>query len=209
MNDVSSCSSLSTPYLSLDNMTMSDYSTGYSAKAIEILEAAEIRIRRGGFEAMSYRDLAADVGIKAASVHYHFPQKALLGAAVINRYTEKLSKALGPVDLQQTTVTEHLQRLCNCYLATARNEGLICLGCMLGAESRDLPEPVAAAARHFFTTLIGWMTAVFRDRTDAESLAIHAIGILQGTMILAVTLERPELMIAAGDRVKQLVMSSE
>lgn len=188
---------------------MSDYSTGYSAKAIEILEAAEIRIRRGGFESVSYRDLAADVGIKAASVHYHFPQKALLGAAVIDRYTDKLLAALGSIDLQQTTAAEHLQCLCNCYMAAVRNEGLICLGCMLGAESRDLPEPVAAAARHFFTTLIGWMTEGFGDRADAESLAIHAIGILQGTMILAVTLQRPELMIAAGDRVKQLVISSE
>jgi TetR/AcrR family transcriptional regulator, transcriptional repressor for nem operon len=183
---------------------MNDDSTDYSAKAIEILEAAEIRIRRGGFEAVSYRDLAADVGIKAASVHYHFPQKALLGAAVVDRYSNKLSAALGPVDLTQATAKEHLQRLCNCYMAAVQNDGMICLGCMLGAESKDLPEAVSDAARRFFTRLLDWTEAAWGDRADAATLAVHTISTLQGTMILAVTLKRPELMDEVAEHLKQL-----
>jgi TetR/AcrR family transcriptional regulator, transcriptional repressor for nem operon len=185
---------------------MSDYSTGYSDKAIEILEAAEIRIRRGGFEAVSYRDLAADVGIKAASVHYHFPQKALLGAAVVDLYSDKLAAALGPVDLTQASVAEHLQRLCDCYTAAVRDDGMICLGCMLGAESKDLPEAVSEAARRFFTRLLTWLELVLGDRSDAAALAVHIIGTLQGTMILAVALKRPELVVDVGDRVRLLVV---
>jgi TetR/AcrR family transcriptional regulator, transcriptional repressor for nem operon len=184
---------------------MKDDLTDYSAKAIEILEAAEIRIRRGGFEAVSYRDLAADVGIKAASVHYHFPQKALLGAAVVDRYSDKLSAALGSVDLTQATVGEHLQRLCDCYAAAVQNDGMICLGCMLGAESKDLPDAVSAAARRFFTRLLDWIESVLGDRADASILAVHIIGALQGTMILAVTLKRSELMDEAADQLKRLV----
>ncbi len=184
---------------------MDDDSTNYSAKAIEILEAAEIRIRRGGFEAVSYRALAADVGIKSASVHYHFPQKALLGAAVVDRYSDKLSAALGAVDLTQATVEEHLQRLCDCYGLAVQNDGMICLGCMLGAESKDLPEVVSEAARRFFTRLLDWTKLALGDRVDAATLAVHIIGTLQGTMILAVTLKRPELMEEAADQLKQLV----
>jgi TetR/AcrR family transcriptional regulator, transcriptional repressor for nem operon len=184
---------------------MKDNLTGYSAKAIEILEAAEIRIRRGGFEAMSYRDLAADVGIKAASVHYHFPQKALLGAAVVDRYSDKLAAALAAVDLTQATVEEHLQRLCDCYGLAVQNDGMICLGCMLGAESKDLPDAVSEAARRFFTRLLDWIESALGDRSDAATLAIHIIGALQGTMILAVTLKRPELMDEAANRLKRLV----
>jgi TetR/AcrR family transcriptional regulator, transcriptional repressor for nem operon len=184
---------------------MSEYAVDYSEKAIEILEAAELRIRRGGFEGVSYRDLAADVGIKAASVHYHFPQKALLGAAVIDRYTEKLMAALGNVDLKQTTVENHMQRLCDAYGAAVRNDGMICLGCMLGAESQDLPEVVAEAARRFFTRLLAWTEAALGDRSDAAALAVHVIGALQGTMILAVSLKRPELMAEVGDQLRQLV----
>jgi TetR/AcrR family transcriptional regulator, transcriptional repressor for nem operon len=184
---------------------MNDYSTNYSAKAIEILEAAEIRIRRGGFEAVSYRDLAADVGIKAASVHYHFPQKALLGAAVIDRYSDKVGAALGKVDLTQATIEEHLQRLCDCYRLAVQNDEMICLGCILGAESKNLPEAVSAAARRFFTRKLDWIETALGDRADAATLAVHIIGTLQGTMILAVTLKRPELMDQVADRLKQLV----
>ncbi|MBW4695982.1 MAG: TetR/AcrR family transcriptional regulator [Lyngbya sp. HA4199-MV5] len=184
---------------------MKDDSTDYSAKAIEILEAAEIRIRRGGFEAVSYRDLAADVGIKAASVHYHFPQKALLGAAVVDRYSDRLLATLGRVDLTQTTVEAHLQRLCSCYVAVVQHDEMICLGCMLGAESKDLPDAVSAAARRFFKRLLDWLESVLGDRADAATLAVHIIGTLQGTMILAVTLKRPELMDEVAERLKQLV----
>jgi TetR/AcrR family transcriptional regulator, transcriptional repressor for nem operon len=184
---------------------MKDDATSYPAKAIEILEAAEIRIRRGGFEAVSYRDLAADVGIRAASVHYHFPQKALLGAAVVDRYSDKLLAALGAVDLAQASVEDHLQRLCDCYRAAVQNDGMICLGCMLGAESKDLPDAVSAAARRFFTRLLAWIELALGDRADAAPLAIHIIGALQGTMILAVTLKRPALMDEVADRLKCLV----
>lgn len=189
-----------------DNST-SYSATAYSAKAIEILEAAEIRIRRGGFESVSYRDLAADVGIKAASVHYHFPQKALLGAAVIDRYSDNLAIALGPVDLTQATAAEHLQRLSDCYRAAVRNDGMICLGCMLGAESKDLPEMVADASRRFFTRLLDWIELVLGDRPNASTLAVQIIGTLQGTMILAVTLKRPELMDRTAHQLKQLITS--
>jgi TetR/AcrR family transcriptional regulator, transcriptional repressor for nem operon len=186
---------------------MKDELTNYPAKAIEILEAAEIRIRQGGFESVSYRDLATDVGIKAASVHYHFPQKALLGAAVVDRYSDKLARALGPVDLTQATIEDHLQRLCDCYRAAVQNDGMICLGCMLGAESQDLPDAVSEAARRFFTRLLGWVESVLGDRADAASFAVHIIGSLQGTMILAVTLKRPELMDEAADQLKRLAAS--
>jgi TetR/AcrR family transcriptional regulator, transcriptional repressor for nem operon len=186
---------------------MKDDSPTYPAKAIEILEAAEIRIRRGGFEAVSYRDLAADVGIKAASVHYHFPQKALLGAAVVDRYSDKLAVALGAVDLSQATVEEHLQRLCDCYRVAVQQDGMICLGCMLGAESKDLPDAVSAAARRFFTRLLNWIELVLSDRSDAATLATHIIGTLQGTMILAITLKRPELMDGVADQLKRLVVT--
>jgi TetR/AcrR family transcriptional regulator, transcriptional repressor for nem operon len=184
---------------------MSSSSTDYSAKAIEILDAAEIRVRSGGFESVSYRDLAADVGIKAASVHYHFPQKALLGKALVDRYTEKLLTALGPVDLTQASIESHLQRLCDAYTSAVKDEGLICLGCILGAGSQDLPEPVSAAVNQFFTRLLEWTETVLGDRPDAESLAIHIIGMLQGTMILAVTLKRPALMTDVSDRVRKCI----
>ena len=44
-----------------------------------ILSAAEKRVRAVGFNAVSFRDLANDVGVKSSSVHYHLPRKQDLG----------------------------------------------------------------------------------------------------------------------------------
>ena len=43
--------------------------TGKSMKDA-ILDAAEKRVRHAGYSKMSFRDVAKDVGIKSASVHY-------------------------------------------------------------------------------------------------------------------------------------------
>src|SRR5690348_13026901 len=59
-----------------------------------IMDAAERRMQRGGFGGFSFREIAADVGIKSSSVHYHFPTKEGLAAAVIRRWAEETSKAI-------------------------------------------------------------------------------------------------------------------
>ena len=66
-----------------------------SSKRDEILDVAEALIRTSGFNGFSTRDVADAVGIKAASVHYHFPTKADIGVAVTERYTDRFLEALG------------------------------------------------------------------------------------------------------------------
>ncbi|WP_394781871.1 TetR/AcrR family transcriptional regulator, partial [Undibacterium sp.] len=48
----------------------------------KILAAARKIAQAHGYGGLSVRDLAEDVGIKAASIYHHFPSKAELGAAV-------------------------------------------------------------------------------------------------------------------------------
>src|SRR3712207_8206920 len=43
--------------------------------AERIMDAAERRIRAAGYGGFSFRELAAEVGVKSASVHHHFPTK--------------------------------------------------------------------------------------------------------------------------------------
>jgi TetR/AcrR family transcriptional repressor of nem operon len=57
--------------------------------AHRLMDLAEIRIRDAGYGGFSFRDLAADAGIKSASVHHHFPTKALMTAAVARRSADR------------------------------------------------------------------------------------------------------------------------
>lgn len=49
----------------------------------ELVEAAFARIAEAGFEGLRTRDVAAQVGINVATLHYHFPTKEALIRAVV------------------------------------------------------------------------------------------------------------------------------
>lgn len=59
-----------------------------------ILAAAKKVAQAHGYGGLNFRDLAEEVGIRAASIYHHFPSKAELGAAVARRYWEDSAAAL-------------------------------------------------------------------------------------------------------------------
>ena len=61
-----------------------------------ILDIAERLVQTRGFNNFSYADIASELGITTASLHYHFPGKAELGHALITRYAQRFSQALTP-----------------------------------------------------------------------------------------------------------------
>ena len=50
-----------------------------------ILDAAQRRAQTRGFNGFSYADIAAELDVTTASIHYHFSSKAELGATLIDR----------------------------------------------------------------------------------------------------------------------------
>ena len=64
-----------------------------------ILDAAIARIVSLGFEGLRVRDVAQDVGINNATLHHHFPTKAALVAALVQRFVAGFKVASGvPAD---------------------------------------------------------------------------------------------------------------
>src|ERR1700676_3710637 len=61
-----------------------------------IMDAAEKRMRLAGFTGFSFREIAADVGIKSSSVHYHFPTKENLAAAVTRSASPNILIKISP-----------------------------------------------------------------------------------------------------------------
>ena len=52
----------------------------------EILRKASRLLQLNGFNGFSYGHIAKELGIKTAAVHYHFPTKADLGVALVQRF---------------------------------------------------------------------------------------------------------------------------
>ena len=112
-----------------------------------ILDAAERRMQIGGFGGFSFREIAADVGIKSSSVHYHFPTKENLAAAVIRRWAEETSEF---IDKELERDPDPIRAWTNAFRGTALSEGRMCPCTALGAASQDLPAEVAREVKGFF-----------------------------------------------------------
>ncbi|MBT0959413.1 TetR/AcrR family transcriptional regulator [Alphaproteobacteria bacterium KMM 3653] len=158
-----------------------------SETATLILDSAERTARQGGFNSFSFRDIAAEIGIKSASVHYHFPTKEALGEALAERYTERFLAALGEPEAQAPQ--DMLRRYVALYGSALKEDGLMCLCGMFGAEIAHLPDGVARKTRAFFERNMAWLQAVYAADGLAEGAAFqraaHMIATLEGAMILA------------------------
>src|SRR5271167_2084057 len=87
-----------------------------------ILDVAERLVQVRGFNGFSYADVAAELSITKASLHYHFPTKAELGRALVARYREAFVSALTTIDAEERTATRKLARYAQLYAAVLSDE---------------------------------------------------------------------------------------
>jgi TetR/AcrR family transcriptional regulator, transcriptional repressor for nem operon len=144
----------------------------------EIMDAAERRMQQGGFGGFSFREIAADVGIKSSSVHYHFPTKEDLAAAVVRRWAEYTSEL---VDKELEKDSNPVRVWTKAFRGTAFSKARMCPCTVLGAASQDLPEPVAKEVKGFFK--------MCQSKLIAEGLspskAAEVLSIITGALVVA------------------------
>ena len=161
--------------------------------ATAILDVAERLAQTRGYNGFSYADIAAELGVTKASLHYHFPSKAELGRALIVRYHGLFGAALDSIDGQTKSPQEKLKRYVGLYDSVLSNERM-CLCGMLAAEYATLPGPMQEGLTAFFDANERWLTAVLEDglragtfafREEAKERARVLLGALEGAMLVA------------------------
>lgn len=170
----------------------------------KLLDAAEYRMRRGGYNAVSFRDLANDADIKSSSVHYHFPRKEDLGIALIERYSTRFFDALAEEATAAETGHEKLKAFQAVYRMALINDRATCLCGLLGAELAGLPEGLATGIQNFFNDNIDWVGKALPDGLSGENRRHQAGAIVaahQGAMILASSLDDAALFDAMTNHV--------
>jgi TetR/AcrR family transcriptional repressor of nem operon len=140
-----------------------------SSTATRVLDTAERLVQVRGFNGFSYADIAAELQITKASLHYHFATKADLGEALINRYSTRFLEALAEVDAAGGAAPAKLAAYAKLY-ADVLSEQKMCLCGMLAAEYPTLPRPMQAAVVGFFDHNEGWLEAVLEQGRDEGSL---------------------------------------
>ena len=141
-----------------------------SSTASRVLDTAERLVQVRGFNGFSYADIAAELEIAKASLHYHFATKADLGEALITRYSTRFFEALAEADASGAAAPAKLAAYAKLY-ADVLSEQKMCLCGMLAAEYPTLPLPMQAAVIRFFDHNEGWLEAVLEQGREEGSLA--------------------------------------
>ena len=166
---------------------MSDTRTALLDVALELLQTR-------GFHSFSFRDLADRVGIKTASIHYHFPTKGDLGRDVLVRHRALVADFQAEVDANGKNAFERLKLYCNVFRSTLSHGHRMCLGGMLAIEYSTLPEEVVEQVRGFYEDNEQWLTrTLLEGRQDgvltfsapAATVARMLFDALEGAMLAA------------------------
>ena len=172
-----------------------------SDTAEQILDLAETLIQTRGYSAFSYQDIADSLGIRKASIHYHFPSKTELGIAVVDRYIARFGAGLTTIsdDQSQSSMTM-LDFYVQPYLQFASTPDRVCLSGALAGEMLALPPELRARVDHFFRIHHTWLTKIlkrgvtrgeFRLPAPAPKVARFTFAALQGALLVKRTTDDP------------------
>src|ERR1700689_2604079 len=155
-----------------------------------ILAAAKRTAQAHGYGGLNFRDLADEVGIKAASIYHHFPSKADLGAAVARRYWEDTAAHLESMLAETPDPVRCLGRYPDVFRKALENDNRMCLCSFMAAEYDDLPEAVKKEVQTFADINVAWLSRVLSiagvvSSEDSEQRARAIFAAIAGAQLIA------------------------
>lgn len=156
-----------------------------------ILAAARSRAQAHGYTGLNFRDLADDVGIKSATLHYHFPTKADLGAAVARRYREDSAAGLEKIWEKAKDPAAFLKRYPAVFRKALEDGNRMCMCGHMAAEYDELPDEVKVEVKGFADDHIDWLAKILsaaKLNADAKAARQQARAIyaaVSGAQLLA------------------------
>jgi TetR/AcrR family transcriptional repressor of nem operon len=161
--------------------------------ATQILDVAERLVQIRGFNAFSYADVAGELGLTNAALHYHFPSKAELGEALIARYAIRFMGALTEIDESLADPLGKLDAYAGLYANVLRSQRM-CLCGMLAADYETLSPGMQGAVADFFERNERWLAEVLNQGRDDGTVSFSGspleearsiVSGLEGAMLIA------------------------
>ncbi len=159
-----------------------------------ILESAETQARKGGYNSFSFRGISNDIGIKSSSIHYHFPTKSDLAAALAKRYRERFAANLEQIRKAKDSFQLKIDAYVDLFRRSHMVDRKMCLCGVFAAEIEYLPQPVKMETKKFFEQNLAWLKNLFQEQgmEPASSSATQILAALEGGLLLARTFDAVE-----------------
>lgn len=136
-----------------------------------ILAAAKSAAQLHGYSGINFRSIAEEVGIKNASVYYHFPSKADLATAVAERYWQDTLAALEIIRLSNPDPRQCLQLYPSIFRKSLMNGNKLCLSSFMAAEYEDLPDQVSKEVKAFADVNERWLAECLTEMDWGDDLS--------------------------------------
>ena len=168
--------------------------TARSDTAELIMDVAETLIQTRGYNGFSYQDVAEAIGIRKASIHYHFASKTDLGVAVLDRYSGRIEAGLAQLraepDVDALTMLQHYAAP---FLEFAKTSERVCLCGALAGELLSLPAEMRDRVKSFFADHQRWLAEIIErgqgrgeiaPTVPARETARSVFSMLQGALLV-------------------------
>ncbi|MFC5448991.1 TetR/AcrR family transcriptional regulator [Paenibacillus aestuarii] len=143
-----------------------------------ILDIAQGLVQDVGFNGFSYSHIAEKVGIRAASIHYHFPNKEDLGESLINRYHREFGATIAQIDNEAQNNLEKIRRYVMMFSIPVGTY-CTCLSVMLASDLATLSEKVREKLAKFFTANLAWLERVLEQGRSECHLQFKGTAVAQ------------------------------
>ncbi len=177
----------------------------------EILALTRELVQSRGFNAFSYQDLASGLGIRKASVHYHFPSKDDLGVALLEAYQIMMHEWVDSERVSNASPEQKLDCLFEVQLKIARSGNKICPIGILSSEWNILSNGIRTKLKELMAMREAWLiklihegreSGVFETSRDPTELARLVFAGIQGAIQLARVRRDPGLFEAVARQLK-------
>lgn len=165
----------------------------------KILDLGEVLLLKKGFNGFSYADIAASMGIKTSSIHYHFPSKCDLCLGIIQRARQRFQKW---DESRRTAVMDDWEKLDSFfhiyrYYLTKRES--VCLSGALETDFATLPSAMREEAKGLVSDMLGWLDdfldkgrrqGTFSFPGTSRDQAIVVLAVMRGALQMTRVIDR-------------------
>ena len=169
----------------------------------EIFAIAEIQMKNGGYNALSFRKIAEELKITKGNVHHHFHTKEELAIAVANHYTQcYISRISGFWELHSPDYVAFLKAIEEMFWqeVAETHSSKVCVVSQV-ARQHNVPQRLLDVVRHHYQRFheilrtygqISIDVGMVRDGLDAETLAVQTMMLVNGLSASAQRFTSPE-----------------
>ena len=150
-----------------------------------IMDLAEAFLQDKGFNGFSYAHIAAELGVKNAAIHYHFPSKEELVCAVIQRYRDRFQLWIHNARVKNLSHEEKLDWFFSIYTDARADNGKVCLAGSLETEFNSLPASLREQTEALTRELLAWLQATLQEGREAGVFHFNGSPANKAALILS------------------------